>query len=332
MKKAVFIPFVVLMLLAILAPQEYAHADDFQLVVAQTPPGNNTNTSNWREVYRYEIAGTGGTATQLSGLPVGEVFDPVSVEFRSPTELFVGNRHGNTLGEGSISRFEIDSSGNYNYLGNFSSSGMTSGVHEMSFSPTTGELFATTIGNGIFRFTFPGGNPSPNGSFSSGAWDGIQVSPTGNYIYATNFAQTVYQFEIKPDDTIDLINSFTPPGVGRLHFFGTRLDQELFLGDDNGSQVHRYEILGDGNLQYKSTMNVINAVDIAFSPDNQEMFVSSYHDGIYRFLYEENTDSWTQTGLIEMEWAAGIAITPVPEPATLSLLAIGALFSRKRNR
>lgn len=331
MKNRLFVPLIVLISLTTFILQECVQADNFQLVIAQTPPGDNTNTSNWREVYRYEIAGTGGTATRLQGLPFGQVFDPVSVEFRSPTELFVGNRHGNVLGQGSISRFEIDSSGNYNYLGNFTASGMTSGVHEMSFSPTTGELLAATYQNGIFRFNFPDGNPLPNGSFSSGPWDGIQVSPSGNYVYATNWGTSIYQFQINTDNSINLIGSFSPPGAGRLHFFGTRLNQELFLGDDYANRVHRYEILEDGNLQYKGFVNVPVAVDIAFSPDNQEMFVSSYTDGIYRYLYEASTDSWIQTGLIQMEWAAGIAITPIPEPCTLSLLAIGGLaLLRKR--
>lgn len=330
MKNRPLILVIIMIFLTTFTSHGYVQAETFQLVIAQTPPGNNTDTSNWREVYRYEIDGNGGATTQLAGIPVGQVFDPVSVEFRSPTELFVGNRHGNTLGEGSISRFKIDSFGNYNYLGNFTASNMTSGVHEMSFNSVTGELFAATIGSGIFRFTFSDGNPSPNGSFEYGAWDGLQVSPSGDYIFATNFATNVYQFQINADGTINLIDSFSPQGVGRVHFFGTRFNEELFLGDDAGNRVHRYEILADGNLNYKGFMTVPSAVDIAFSPDNQEMFVSSYSDGIYRFLYDDYTDSWMQTGLIEMQWAAGIAITPVPEPATLTLLGLGGLFLRRK--
>lgn len=333
MKNRLFISLLVLIILTTFILQECVHADNFQLVVAQTPPGNNTNVSNWREVYRYDIAGTGGTATRLQGLPFGQVFDPVSVEFRSPTELFVGNRHGNSLGQGSISRFEIDSLGNYNYLGNFTTNGMTSGVHEMSFSPTTGELFATTIANGIFRFNFSDGNPSPNGSFETGAWNGIQVSPSGDYIYATQFGSTkCYSFRINSDGTINRIGDFIPPGARVLEFLGTRLNQEIFLGDLDGNRVHRYEVLEYGNLLYKGFVNAHNAVDIAFSPDNQEMFVSSYTDGIYRYLYEASTDSWIQTGLIQMEWAAGIAITPIPEPCTLSLFAIGGLALLRRRK
>jgi len=314
----------------ILVSSIYAQGQIIQLFVAQTPPGNNTNTANWREVYRYQIDGTGGAATQLAGLPVGQVFDPVSAEFRTPTELLVGNHHGNVLGEGSVSRFEIDSVGNPTYLGNFTAPGMNSGTHGMGINPSTGELFAATVGNGIFRFDFVGDNPVPNGSFSSGAWNGLQISPSGKYVYGTPFGTTVHQFEINPDDSISYLDSLSPPGASRLDFFGMRLDEEIYIGDNSASLVHRYEVLEDDNLLYKGNISVPTAVDIAFSPDSQEMFVSSYHDGVYRFLYESSTDSWIQTGLIEMEWAAGIAVTPIPEPTTLSLFALGAILLRRR--
>ena len=53
------------------------------------------------------------------------------------------------------------------------------GVHQVAFSPTTGELFAANQGNGISRFVFDNaGTPAANGTIGSGTTRGVFVAKT----------------------------------------------------------------------------------------------------------------------------------------------------------
>ena len=339
-KKVTFgLGIVYLVLLFILFCTTATQAADFQLVVAVALAGGQPDPVNWQDVLRYRIADTGGAATQLSSIPNGQVFDPAGVAFRSSDELYIGNRHGDILGQGSISRFRLDPTGGYTYLGNFTTTGMTA-VHEMSFSPTSGELFAMSLAtSNTFRFRFNGDDPQPNGYFSAGA-EGILVSPLGNKIFETDYSSNLRQFQINPDGTITTLASIAVPGAHELHMMGMRPGGEMYIADFYGNCVFRYKFSPEGDLIYSGFVSAYRALDAAFSPDGQEMFVSYANGdlptgGIHRYLYQPSTDSWQQSGVIYTPRPAGIGITPmpIPEPCTLSLLALGGLtLLRKRRR
>lgn len=144
-------------------------AQNFQLIATNTPPFNQPDPAQWRAVLRFDIAGAGGAATALANLPTTEVFDPAGVAFRTANDVYIGNRHGNVLGQGSVSRFSLSPDGAMaTYRGNFTAPNMI-GVHELAFNPLTNELFAVSVSNGVFRFRFNGdAMPTPTGVFAQG--------------------------------------------------------------------------------------------------------------------------------------------------------------------
>ncbi|NUL83313.1 MAG: hypothetical protein HUU60_11410 [Armatimonadetes bacterium] len=91
------------------------------------------------------------------------------------------------------------------------------------------------------------------------------------------------------DEAFQLIATLSPPGGGSFQ------------------PVLRFQILGTGGPASPG------AIDVAFSPDGMEMFVGSHFgQGINRFAYNANTDSWTLTGNIPTASLGGLATTFAP--------------------
>ncbi len=113
-----------------------AVAQPFQLIVTVSPPGSSSNPANWQPTLRVGVNGPGGSTFGLPSIPTTEVFDPAGIAFRSASDLFVGNRHGNILGLGSISRFTLSPDGSTTtFVQNFTAPGMV-GVHEIAYDAT----------------------------------------------------------------------------------------------------------------------------------------------------------------------------------------------------
>jgi formylglycine-generating enzyme required for sulfatase activity len=144
-------------------------ATRFDLVVTGTPRGpDNHDPGIWRGVRHYVVAEDGAALVAATGIGAGALHDPYGLAYRaSSRELFVGNRHGNVAADGvagSIQRFVYDS-GTHTFTANGEITGNgLDGVHQLAFSPDTGELFAANVGSGISRFMFDAsGAASPNG-------------------------------------------------------------------------------------------------------------------------------------------------------------------------
>ena len=323
------------LLVAIATTPAQASTGGFQLIVAQAPWGDPIPPQDWKGVLRFSISGTGGAAVPLSAIPNGQVFDPVAVTARSTNEFLVGNRHGNLYGAGSVSFFALDASGTtYAYDYNLTYPGMN-GVCGMAFHPVTGELFLGTHHDGGYRFVFVDGVPVFNGQFAGGMIHDVYVNASGDRLYAAAAEENrIRQFTIAANGDLTELPSVPTPGSFPTFFTeGPRGD--LYLTTVHAMQVWRYAIDAQGNLVYRSTMNFDRACDVAFSPDGMEMFVTRNKPdgGVYRFAYQQGSDSWLQTGFISAPWAAGIELMqPVPEPACFLglLLGLGGLAVRRR--
>lgn len=88
------------------------------VLITQSPPGpTNGDPATWGGVLQFQVSGDGGTS-------------------------------------GSVSRFAYTRSTHaFTALPEITGNGLD-GVHQVAFSPTTGELFAANQNNGISRFTF----------------------------------------------------------------------------------------------------------------------------------------------------------------------------------
>ncbi|MFO0859764.1 MAG: hypothetical protein U0570_04345 [Phycisphaerales bacterium] len=300
-----------------------AGAQPFQIVSTVAPPFS-VPESQWRSVLRFSLTGSGSAATPMSSIPDGEVHDPVGVGFRTPTDLFIGNRHGNTLGLGSVSRFKLTNGGaTATFVSNFTQPGMV-GVHEIAFNPVTRELFCTAVFDGIWRFTFDSnGLPVANGSFARGrGWRGVCIEPTGQYLYASAFNSNVYRFRINGDGSMTELPAQGLSGAANLHFFSLGPKQgEIYVADIDASKVHRLRVNADGSLTQLGAITSTHAIDCAFSPAGTEMFVSRHIDGgIDRFNYNAGTDSWVYSSTIATAESLGgfAAYVPAACPADLT--------------
>jgi 6-phosphogluconolactonase (cycloisomerase 2 family) len=315
--------------LSLTASLAVAQGEPFELIVTVSPPGNNTNPASWQPVKRFGFVDSGAAPTPLLDIPTSEVFDPAGCVFRTATDLFVGNRHGNVGGQGSISRFTLSNGGvNATFVQNFTAPGLV-GVHELAISPTTGELFAATVFDGVFRFAFDGGGqPVYNGRFANGVGTrGVLVHPNGRYIYTTTFSNVIRVYRIEDDNSVTTLAPIPVPGASNLHYFCLGPSGgELYVGDINANQVFRYDILPGGTLVAKPSIPSGSPIDMAFSADGQEMLVGNHSQGgISRFTYNAGTDSWTQSGTIATPSMGGFATYVRPPCGNTDLGKAGGL-------
>jgi hypothetical protein len=290
-------------------------AQNFQLIATNSPPGSSADPSTWRAVLRFDIASVGGTATPLANLPTTEVFDPAGVAFRTANDVYIGNRHGNVLGLGSISRFSLSPDGvTATFRENFTAPNMI-GVHELAFNPLTNELFAASVSNGIFRFRFNGdATPTPIGVFATNRQNrGVAVHPNGLFIYASGASSQIFRFRLDEGGGITELPALSIPGAQNLHFFCVSPSaRELYVADINTNQVFRFTILGNSDLIAKPSIPSPSPSDVSISPDGTELFTGSHlQGGITRFRLNAS-DTWVQTGRLDAPQMGGFAIYNTP--------------------
>jgi 6-phosphogluconolactonase (cycloisomerase 2 family) len=299
-----------------------ALAQPFQIVTTIAPPFSIPKPQ-WRDVLRFSLPDSGGAFSSLTNLPNGTVNDPVGVAFRTPTDLFIGNRHGNGVEPGTISRFQLTNNGaTATFANSYTQPGLV-GVHEICFNPVTKELFAAAVFDGIWRWKVDTlGIVDPNGSFArSRPWRGVCVEATGNYLFASAASGTIFRFRINEDGSMTELASQNLIGASNLHFFSLAPQQsEIYVADISAGKVFRLRVNADGSLTQLQTITSTNAIDCAFSPDGQEMFVAKHvTGGIDRFNYNPGTDTWVYSSTVPTDSLGGFA-TYVPAicPADLT--------------
>lgn len=283
-----------LRIVALLAAASAVHpsAQPFELLVTQSPPGpSNQNPATWSGILQYHLTGSGATLAAVPGVDKSLVSDPAGLIFRGESsEVFVGNRHGNTTAS-SISRFKYDPlTRALTANGSITGNGLF-GVHQLAINPITGELFAANVNDGVSRFTFDAtGNATANGKIASGPVRGVAVSPDGKRLYLTTAGNVIRQFDLTTGSELPAVTLATQ---GNLHYIEVHRG-ELYAAALNDNLVYRYAMLANNDLALRRTYNAFAPIDVTFSPDGREMFVSGHResDEVYRFNYDENSDDW----------------------------------------
>lgn len=285
-----------------------ASAQDFQLIVAETPVGSG----QFQPIERYYIPETGGDETRLSDIPPALTDDPVSVAFRSSLLLFVSNRSGHS-GNGSISTFAFDPNyGDFTPLETITGNSLTD-VAQLAFNPVDGELFAANFASGLLsRFTFDsGGAAVPHGTLAMPDAErqlGVAIRRADQQLFVSSYDE-VRRFNRESDGSYSYISSFTIPGATSIHFMKFR-GEELYVCDIATSAVYRFQFDVGGVPQPNGAVPTPSPIDVAFSPDGQEMYVASHlNGGVSRFLYDNGGDTWNYVTTIPTPSLGGLATT-----------------------
>jgi DNA-binding beta-propeller fold protein YncE len=294
----------------------------FFVMVAQTPPFS-IPMSEWKGVTRFDLTDVGATAVEGKGIDKGLVADPAGLVFRAESaELFVGNRHGNTAADGvagSVSRFLYHAeTRSFTPNGTILGNGL-SGVHQITFSPTSGELFAAnaTGSGGISRFKFDSkGNAVANGTIGSSSMRGVIVAPDGKRLYATTAGNTIEQFDLKTGTALATIT--VADGSLALHFMAVA-NNELYAPAIFGGVVYRFTIGSGDELKEKDTIPGDDPIAVAFSPNGLEMFVAGHLSAnvIDRYRRPTTTGAWAATKKIDTPVPGTLLVFPVEARPTI---------------
>jgi DNA-binding beta-propeller fold protein YncE len=286
-----------------------------EILVTQTPPGpQNADPTNWSGVLQLSVTGDFAPLVMETGVAKTQLADPAGIAFRSmSSELFVGNRHGNSAADGvpgTVGRLrytqgthaleaEPDISGN----------GL-SGVHQVTFSPTSGEMFAANYGGGVSRFTFAAdGTPVANGMISDATTRGVLVAPDGKRLFVTNANNLIRSFDLTTGTEAATI---TLSSSGVLHYLAYRLG-DVYVAALADNMVYRYHLEANDDLTYVQAIAAQSPVGVAFSADGAEMFVSGHQtvDLLQRYTYDAQTDTWTPSGTMDLGSSlGGVVIVP----------------------
>ncbi len=252
-------------------------------------PPCNTNPAYLQPVLLFHFLGRQPLQAQpaIPPCPASLVNDPIYVTFNHRGELFVGNRHGNQPGMGSIARFVFDSAGNPVPNGSITDPALNA-VHGLAFSPR-GELFAASVFGSISRFQFtPHGDAIPNGTIANGMSNIALAFDRKGELFATASDSNVYRYLFDRSTGTAIPNgSFHVPGSCCLHGLDFNHRGELFVGDIGTDTVFRFLFDAAGNPVPNGSLAVWGGpIGVAFSPPG-ELFVSSHFSGgISRFAFD----------------------------------------------
>ena len=287
----------------------YLRAEAFQIIAAETPMGSGGGQG----IRRYVVYETFGTFHQLQPIAGNLVDDPAGLAMKTPAELFVGNRAAHT-GNSTIRRFHLTGS-------QFSPADVISGnhvtdCHQLAFDPVSGELFQTNWRSGkLSRFVFDAaGTAVPNGVIQmpdSREQLGVAVRPADRQLFVSDY-DFVRRFLPNPDGTYSFVGNFSVQAGEFYHFMKFRAD-ELYLAAFGTNRILRFAFDSQGNPVLKDAIPATGAVDMAFSPDEQEMFATNHRNGgIMRYRYNQLADTWTQHGdVLPTPMMGGIVVTSI---------------------
>lgn len=93
---------------------------------------------------------------------------------------------------------------------------------------------------------------------------------------------------------------------GNLHYIQVFRGSFYVAALDDGA-VYRYVIGVNNELVFQRAYNAFAPIDVAFSPDGREMFVSGHRESdlIYRFAYDAANDDWIATAQLDAGTSLG---------------------------
>jgi DNA-binding beta-propeller fold protein YncE len=288
----------------------------FQIIASETP----MISGGGQGVRRYIAYDTFGAILQLPPIPGNLLNDPSSPALRNDTDLFISNRAAH--GVSSIARFTLTGS-NYTPAGIITDNNLAD-AHQLAFDPVSGELFQTNRLSGkLSRFVFDtSGNPTANGYVQMPDGNpmlGVVIRLADQQLFVSNY-DYVRRFTRNPDGSYTFVSNFNVQSGELYHYMKVHND-ELYLAAFQTDRVLRFSFDAQGNPVFKQAIAATGALDTAFSPDGQEMFVTNHRNGgITRYRYDADNDTWTPFGdVIPTPSLGGIVITPTVCPLQADL-------------
>ena len=303
----------------------------FTLFAAETNSGSlGGDTAHYGGVQQYDFASTGGSFVAGGGLAAADLHDPVGLVVRN-SKLYVSNRWGNTQGKGSVQDFDFDF-GTKTLSGGATVAVQTTaasqGFHGFQFAPN-GDLYVTTVSNGTHRYRDTGSGYTEIASVANGAVRDVWISPDGKKMITSGVGNALHITDIVGDG-FGNSTDFTMSQANATHQMAFR-GGSLYVTSFNSSKVIKVELDADYDPTSSSVLfDVSGAIGITFSPDGEEMFVSS-HTGNFIQRYLDNGGTWTDNGKFDTGHNMGY-LAAVPEPASMSVLGLGALALLRRRK
>lgn len=279
----------------------------YTIFAAETPAGNlGGNVAAYGELKAYHVATAGGAATVANGLPSTELSDPIGV-VGMYGRLYISNRHGNTLGQGSLKTYEWNGT-NLTSGVTIATAAQTShqGFHGFSFSPSS-DLFMSTNAGGSRRFRDMGAGYADIDGTNSGSPRDVWVAPDGSAVIES-MANGQLLWRPVSGGSMGAPISFQVTGAA-LHQMAYS-GGFLYVTSFGVGLIHKVTL--DANFKPIATSDLIvvpNAIGVCFSPDGQEMFVSLHNttNGIMRYL--NNAGTWVPNGSIATGKSMGYVTT-----------------------
>lgn len=287
------------------------------------------NTTQYGGIQQYNFSGPGGSPTTGPGLPASQLQDPVGLRNRQG-KLYIGNRVGNTLGQGSAMASVLTgtTAGAPAVIATQSSSSFA-GFHGLDVAPNS-DLFVATVSGGTRWYRDSGSGYADIGGTASALVRDAFVSPDGKKLYETIVDRNELRVTDILGNTFGSSSVFALSGASSPHQITMR-NGRLYTANFSSSNVS--EVVLDANGLPVSTSivaSVSSAIGITFSPDGNEMFVSS-HTGNMLTRLGLGQNGWSSTGSWQTGRNMGYLATAVPEPTTMVALAVGtALVARRR--
>lgn len=287
-------------------------ADSFQIIAAETP----MVSGGGQGIRRYVVYETFGQTYTINPIPGTAVNDPAGLALRNDAELFVGNRAAHS-GLGTISKFILQGN-HFAYDSTLSGNDITD-CHQLAFDPVSGELFQTNWTSGkLSRFLFDSsGNAIPNGVVimpDTKYQLGVAIRPGDQQLFVSDYT-LIRRFRRETDGSYTFLGTFSQ-GSNEMYHSMKFCSDELYIAAFYTNRVLRYRFNLLGEPLFKDAFAAAGAVDLAFSPDQQEMFVTNHRDGgIMRYQYHADTDTWSPYGeTIPTPMLGGIVITTTSCP------------------